>query len=272
VNDLWLIAVLALCLPVLLFSLAFSPKLGGPSQALDLQAITTVYEVRPGDTLSAIASRHGLPLSWLMVSNNLTSTAIHPGQKLLIPKGGIVHTVKPGETLRAIARAYGVSAEALREANGLREEPAPGTRVFVPAPKTVPSIAPEDAPRFVWPVKGPISSPFGPRIHPVYGIPSFHNGIDLAVPEGTPVRAAMAGVVSFAGWEGGFGLLVVLDHQNGYETYYAHLSRILVRVGQRVSAGETIALSGNTGLSTGPHLHFEVRYLGSPVDPRPLLP
>jgi len=78
--------------------------------------------------------------------------------------------------------------------------------------------------------------------------------------------------VTFSGWEEGFGLLVVIDHGNGYESYYGHLSKLLVSAGQTVAQGETIALSGNTGLSTGPHLHFEVRYLGSPVDPRPLLP
>lgn len=125
---------------------------------------------------------------------------------------------------------------------------------------------------FIWPVRGRISSPFGPRIHPIYGVPSFHTGIDIAVPEGTAVQAAAAGIVTFAAWEEGAGLLVIIEHGNGYETYYAHLSKLLVWPGRPVSAGEVIALSGNTGLSSGPHLHFEVRYRGVPIDPRPLLP
>ncbi|MBC7100009.1 M23 family metallopeptidase, partial [Candidatus Bipolaricaulota bacterium] len=147
-----------------------------------------------------------------------------------------------------------------------------GTRLYIPEPKTIPLNSSTVFQGFTWPVRGTISSSFGPRIHPIYGVPSFHTGIDIAVPEGTPVRAAAGGTVTFSGWQEGFGLLVVIDHENGYETYYGHLSRLLVAPGQSVSAGETIALSGNTGLSTGPHLHFEVRYLGTPVDPRPLLP
>ncbi len=272
-NNLWVIAAIALCLPLVLFLVGLSPELGGPSQALaSLQALTTVYEVKTGDTLSAIASRYGIPTSWLMVSNNLASTTIYPGQKLLIPKNGVLHTVRPGETVAAISASYGVSEEVVRKANGLAGEPQPGTRLYIPDPKTIPWSSSAATQGFIWPVRGTISSPFGPRIHPIYSIPSFHTGIDIAVAEGTPVRAAAGGIVTFSGWQEGFGLLVVIDHGNGYETYYGHLSKLLVSSGQSVSAGETIALSGNTGLSTGPHLHFEVRYLGSPVDPRPLLP
>ncbi len=273
-NNLWIIAVLALCLPLILFSVSLQPERGGPPQALNsLQASIAVYEVHTGDTLSAIASRYGVPISWIVASNNLSSTTIYPGQKLLIPKDGVLHTVKAGETLSRIAAFYGVSENDLRQANGLLTgEPAVGTRLYIPQPKTVPLSSSTATQGFLWPVRGTISSPFGPRIHPIYGIPSFHTGIDIAVPEGTPVRAAASGTVTFSGWQEGFGLLVVIDHANGYETYYGHLSKLLVTAGQSVSAGEVIALSGNTGLSTGPHLHFEVRYLDTPVDPRPLLP
>ncbi|MCS7239684.1 MAG: M23 family metallopeptidase [Candidatus Bipolaricaulota bacterium] len=269
----WIIAVLALCLPLAIFTAVFQPELGGPSQALDsLQTQATVYEVRAGDTLSAIATRYGVPLSWLAISNNLTSTTIYPGQRLLIPKDGVLHTVKSGETLSSIAKAYGVAEDVIRTANGVADEPKPGTRLYIPNPNTLPGSSSSTGYRFIWPVRGTISSTFGPRIHPIYGVPSFHTGIDIAVPEGTPVRAAAAGTVSFAGWEEGFGLLVVIDHGDGYKSYYGHLSKLLTSTGQKVLAGETIALSGNTGLSTGPHLHFEVRYSDSPVDPRPLLP
>ncbi|MGQ9700608.1 MAG: peptidoglycan DD-metalloendopeptidase family protein [Candidatus Bipolaricaulaceae bacterium] len=272
-NNLWILVILALCLPLLLGSLAYIPELGGPPPALPpWSSGTSVYEVRAGDTLSSIASRYGVPLAWLMASNNLTSTTIYPGQKLLVVHDGVLHTVKPGETVADISARYGVTEEAVRAANDLGGNLTPGQVLYIPHPARVPPISPPAEPGFGWPVRGTLSSPFGPRIHPVYGVPSFHTGIDLAVPEGTPVRAARAGTVTYSGWENGFGLLVVIDHGDGYETYYGHLSKLMVVVGQRVSAGEIVALSGNTGLSTGPHLHFEVRYHGSPVDPLLLLP
>lgn len=112
-----------------------------------------------------------------------------------------------------------------------------------------------------WPVSGPVTSGFGPR----WG--RMHEGIDIAVPEGTAVRAAAAGTVIYAGWLGGYGNLVVVDHGNGLSTAYAHNSGYASSVGQAVGAGDTIALSGNTGNSSGPHVHFEVRVNGSAVDP-----
>ena len=95
----------------------------------------------------------------------------------------------------------------------------------------------------------------------------LHEGIDFAVRTGTPVYAAAAGTVVKAGWSGGYGYLVVIDHGNGYQTYYAHNSRLCVSVGQSVSKGQNIAYSGSTGNSTGPHLHFEVRINGNTTNP-----
>jgi murein DD-endopeptidase MepM/ murein hydrolase activator NlpD len=95
----------------------------------------------------------------------------------------------------------------------------------------------------------------------------FHAGIDLSVPTGTPIRAAQEGIVVFAGYNGAYGIAVKLDNQNGFSTLYAHNSRILVHVGQTIKAGQVISLSGSTGRSTGPHLHFEVHKDGWPVDP-----
>jgi murein DD-endopeptidase MepM/ murein hydrolase activator NlpD len=99
----------------------------------------------------------------------------------------------------------------------------------------------------------------------------FHAGIDLAVPVGNAVRAAQEGIVVFAGYNGAYGKVVKLDHRDGYATLYAHNSRIIVRVGQLVQAGQVICLSGNTGRSTGPHVHFELHKDGWPVDPLPYL-
>jgi murein DD-endopeptidase MepM/ murein hydrolase activator NlpD len=112
-----------------------------------------------------------------------------------------------------------------------------------------------------WPVSGPVTSGFGLR----WG--RMHEGIDIAVAEGTPVRAAGAGTVIYAGWMGGYGNLVVVDHGNGLSTAYAHNSSLGVGVGQSVTAGQVVSYSGNTGNSTGPHVHFEVRVNGSAVDP-----
>ncbi len=111
---------------------------------------------------------------------------------------------------------------------------------------------------------GRISSPFGAR-H-IFGGDGFHMGTDLAAPEGTEIRAAAAGTVIWSGEKGTYGNLVKLDHGNGYVTYYAHCSRILVREGDWAEQGQPIALVGSTGRSTGPHCHFEVRWQGEPLD------
>jgi murein DD-endopeptidase MepM/ murein hydrolase activator NlpD len=118
-----------------------------------------------------------------------------------------------------------------------------------------------------WPVTGPISSRYGTRVHPVYGGRRFHDGIDIAVSVGTPVRAAADGVVTWSGDKGGYGLTVIIDHGNGLETFYAHNSRLVAKRGSEVKKGQIIAYSGNTGVSTGPHLHYEVRKAGKSVDP-----
>lgn len=125
--------------------------------------------------------------------------------------------------------------------------------------------------RFSWPLTGPITSPFGWRSNPFGGAPDFHPGIDIGVPVGTTVRAAAAGTVIMAQWYGGYGNYILIDNGNHYSTGYGHLSAFYVSVGQVVQRGQAIAASGNTGYSTGPHLHFEVRYDGKPIDPAPRL-
>ncbi len=126
---------------------------------------------------------------------------------------------------------------------------------------------------FCWPAPSYtyISSPYGYRIHPVYGNQRFHSGLDLAAPGGSPILAAADGTVRFAGWNGGYGYCVIIDHGSGIQTLYGHSSKLLVSAGQSVSRGETIALVGTTGTSTGNHLHFEVLNNGSTTDPMPYL-
>lgn len=123
----------------------------------------------------------------------------------------------------------------------------------------------------VWPVEGRLMSPFGARTDPFSGEGAIHTGVDLSAAMGTPVHVAADGVVVHAGWMSGYGRLVIVDHGNGLQTYYGHLSRFLVVPGQEVRRGDVIARSGASGRVTSPHLHYEVRMRGTPVNPYPYL-
>ncbi len=123
----------------------------------------------------------------------------------------------------------------------------------------------------VRPVPGAITSGFGERVHPVLGTVRMHAGVDMHADYGSPIAAAAAGEVVWAGWRDGYGNTVIIDHGNRFATLYAHQSVVRVSVGQTVEAGQVVGEVGSTGLSTGPHLHFEVRVLGTPVDPAPYL-
>jgi murein DD-endopeptidase MepM/ murein hydrolase activator NlpD len=128
--------------------------------------------------------------------------------------------------------------------------------------------------RLLRPVDGAVTSPLGDRIHPVTGEHRHHDGVDFAAAQGTPIRAAEEGVVSFAGVQSGYGNVVIVDHPGlggGIQTVYAHQSRIGVAQGDHVSRGQVIGAVGSTGMATGPHLHFEVREGGRAVDPLPYL-
>jgi murein DD-endopeptidase MepM/ murein hydrolase activator NlpD len=119
----------------------------------------------------------------------------------------------------------------------------------------------------IWPIEGLMRSSYGSRLDPFSGEGAFHKGIDLAAPKGTPVYVTADGVVERAEWEGGYGKIIIVDHGNGVETYYAHLASFLVVPGLEVRRGQIIARSGGTGHATGPHLHYEVRLGGVPVNP-----
>jgi murein DD-endopeptidase MepM/ murein hydrolase activator NlpD len=118
-----------------------------------------------------------------------------------------------------------------------------------------------------WPVAGTISSSYGYRNHPVRGERMFHTGVDISVPSGSEVKATADGIVSFAGWTENSGIVVVTEHGHGFSTAYAHNREALVRVGQRIARGDAIAMSGSTGVSTGPHVHYEIWKNGRPTDP-----
>jgi len=119
----------------------------------------------------------------------------------------------------------------------------------------------------MWPVNGPITSPYGYRIHPILGYRKLHTGIDFGVGYGTPIHAADSGTVIYATWMSGYGNVIIIDHGRGISTLYAHQSSLAVGNGARVGRGQVVGYVGSTGFSTGPHLHFEVRVNGNPVDP-----
>ncbi|MBI4798799.1 MAG: peptidoglycan DD-metalloendopeptidase family protein [Desulfarculus sp.] len=156
-------------------------------------------------------------------------------------------------------------------ASTLPATPAPTVKGLIPPAGRYPAGT-ASLGEFQMPVQGVVSSAFGEREHPITGEERAHNGLDLAAPAGTPVAAAKAGVVSFAGASGDYGNLVIVDHPGGGSTYYAHLQSMRVKAGQALEQGQELGQVGSTGLATGPHLHFEVRDgLGRAVDPQPLL-
>jgi len=119
-----------------------------------------------------------------------------------------------------------------------------------------------------WPIVGNVTSPYGKRRHPITGKDDFHSGMDISAAPGNPVRATADGIVSFSGWNGGSGNLVVIEHGFGFSTFYAHNKMTAVKVGQRVKKGDVVSYVGSTGNTTGPHLHYEVWKNGSPVNPK----
>jgi murein DD-endopeptidase MepM/ murein hydrolase activator NlpD len=121
--------------------------------------------------------------------------------------------------------------------------------------------------QFIWPIDGRVTSPFGYRIHPIFKIRKMHTGVDISGSSGTPIRAGDTGVVIYAGWRGGYGKTVIISHGGGLTSLYAHMSSISASVGQAVARGDVVGKVGSTGYSTGPHLHFEVRVDGGPVNP-----
>ena len=186
------------------------------------------------------------------------------------------HTVAPGETVYRIAREYGISSSRLMAANGLNDARslAIGQILVIPGrPLAAASVmgdawlVPRADRQFAWPVMaGVVSSPFGMR----GGV--MHEGVDIAAPAGTPVRAADDGTVIYTGRLHGYGNVVIVQHTGGYVTIYGHNQRNLVRDGERVSVGQQIAELGATGRASGPNLHFEVRYNNHPQNPLGYLP
>lgn len=237
-----------------------------------------LHIVKAGETLWAISRMHRLTPEAIARANGLSSPdRLQIGQQLAHPTppsatppraaGAVsaapdIHVVQAGETLWSIARRHGRSVDALAALNGLADANRlrPGQKLLLSQTAGSPRAALR-RPGLAWPSRGVITSRFefrGTR---------HHHGIDIAAPVGTPITAALDGTVQFAGWLGGYGRLVILDHGDGLTTYYGHASRLLVKVGDRVKRGQLVARVGTTGNVTGPNLHFEMRRNKVPLDP-----
>ncbi len=263
-----------------------------------VKEVNTVYEVVTGDTLSGIAIKTNIPMDKIIELNSTLeneNSMIRPGDEL------IVTTVEPPLTVNRIVREYveeyydeeieyvyndewyTTDKETLRQPSAGRRNIVAETSysndkevvrdilkeelVMEAVAKKV-EIGTKIPPTYIKPLAGGrLSSGFGGRKRPTKGASSYHQGVDWATPVGTAIVASCGGTVTRAGWGKGYGYCVYIKHPDGRETRYGHLSKVLVSVGQNVSQGQKIALSGNTGVSTGPHLHFEIRIGGAAVNP-----
>ncbi|MBU6370726.1 MAG: peptidoglycan DD-metalloendopeptidase family protein [Patescibacteria group bacterium] len=233
------------------------------------------YVVRKGDTLASIAKMFGVSVNTIIWANNVTARSIQPGMTLVIlPVSGTMHTVANGDTLASIAKKYKADAAEIAQFNGIDQSSplAVGDSIIIPDGEGtyIPSSALSGSSR------GSSVEPYlgdgGPRLDGYYVRPLAggvktqglhgYNAVDIGTPVGTRVYAAAGGEIIISrssGWNGGYGHYIAIAHPNGTETVYGHLSANYVSVGEEVYQGEQIGLSGNTGNSTGPHLHFEVR-------------
>ncbi|MFN3188258.1 MAG: peptidoglycan DD-metalloendopeptidase family protein [Candidatus Paceibacteria bacterium] len=230
----------------------------------------SVYIVREGDSLSQIAEMYGVTANTILWANDIPrATAIRPGDTLVIlPVAGVRHVVKTGDTIATIAQKYKGDAEEIELYNQLEsgQALAVGSTLVIPGGAMhTETVAPASGARVASSNTASLSHP-APGTIKTQGIHGY-NAIDLAGAVGTPIKAAAAGEVIVSrssGWNGGYGNYIVIRHANGVQTLYAHLSRNDVGVGASVAMGQVIGAMGNTGRSTGPHLHFEVRGARNP--------
>lgn len=247
-----------------------------------------IYTVKAGDTVLGIAAAFGLQPETIMWANSAIESnpdRLAIGDQLnILPFDGVLHVVKPGDTLAGLAARYKsdmgkITAFPLNDLPDSSAALKIGSQIVIPdgsKPFVTPQIAtgvrradaPADAARgsgsFSWPASGNITQQFW----------GGHRAIDIGSWVGAPVKSADSGYVVLAGggWNGGYGNHVIVDHGNGFTTLYAHLNSIFVRPGESISRGQQIGTVGNTGNSTGPHLHFEIRYQGTPRNPFNWLP
>lgn len=253
---------------------------------------TIDYEVKGGDTLSGIADKFGVSVNTIKWANSMTSDSVKPGDTLkILPVSGVSHTVKSGDTLESVAKKYTAEQQAILDYpfNDIGDDfkLRIGQVLIIPE-GTPPEVAAPPKPRIVAPPANQQPGSSGPAFSAPAGgnfvwpttyvyisqyFAWYHPGVDLPNPSSPPVVAADGGVVTVAGWPDnyGYGNRVMIDHGNGYVTLYAHLSNIYVSAGQHVSRGQSVGRMGNTGRSTGTHLHFEIRFKGIAINPLAIL-
>ncbi len=267
-------------------------------KTLEVQPVTgasspVFYTVQKGDCLWSVAEKFDVDVDLLAYTNDMNAEdLLLENSEIVIPYGNkVVYTVAPGDTLWSLAKKFNTTVEVLAGENGENIlELLPADReitvpIDVNAFYSGESVAEENRNRSnsqdknsavlsninipqlsSWPVEGVVSSAFGRR----WG--RMHEGIDIAADNGEPITAVEDGVVAFSGDRGTYGYTIIINHGNGFRSQYAHASKLLVTVGERVEKGQVIARVGNTGRSTGPHLHFELLYKGQPFDPEKYLP
>lgn len=238
--------------------------------------IKSEYIVKKGDTLSEIAEDNGISLGILLANNHgISAKTLKIGQKLVIFKGnGIFYKVEKGDTLNKIASLFNVDVENIKTINKISDSNLKaGTELYIKNPRVnrylsiVKLDSSIDDEEFIMPIKYTgVSSPQGQRYHPVLKRYIYHSGVDLGA-RFIPTYASKDGRVSFAGVQSGYGKIIIIKHSGGYETRYAHLDKIGVKVGQFVKTGELIGKTGQSGRVTGPHLHFEIRKNGRILNP-----
>jgi len=251
------------------------PSMGGSAFVQPPLAIL-LYRAHAGDTMSGIATKLGMDVDTISSMNRVEGRGVHNvtvGEILKIPSQNGIYLPLAAD-FDAQCRTNAVSPENVLAANALtRAQLSTGMRIFFPGVQHTGyarSLAVGIG--VVLPIRGWESSPYGWRADPFTGRPSFHTGVDLAAPEGAPIRSATDGVVMALGYDGMLGNYVEVRAQLGYSYVYGHMSEILARGGARVATGSLLGLVGHTGYATGPHLHFEVRLNGVPQNPRNYLP
>ena len=217
------------------------------------------YTLKDGETIEEVAKRYRVSKSKIyLVNEGVNIAALKAGDEIFLPGA------KP-EALRE-AKPVPKLVESKKPEPAKKSQPVPAKTAAKPEKRQRGEVAVR-ASGFRWPIMGRINSPFGWRTHPVTRRRDFHTGIDIKANRNDPIKAAGSGKVVYSGWMGGYGKVLVVEHNNGQSTLYAHCSTLLFGKGASVSSGQLIAKIGTTGRSTGPHLHFEVRNGSSPVNP-----
>ncbi|MDR2468387.1 MAG: M23 family metallopeptidase [Spirochaetaceae bacterium] len=229
------------------------------------------YTVKKGDVVSKIAAAHAISIDAIIASNKMANVRnLREGDVLRIPNmDGIPYTITANDSYEKVSEKFGVPLDAILDANDVQSgEMIAGEQIFIPGAR----MPADELKRalgevFSYPVRGRLSSPFGWRKDPFTGVRSFHKGIDIVADVGVPVKAAMAGKVSMVGFSPILGKYIIVSHDATYQTMYAHLNSSMVTRGSNVAQGEIIGEVGNTGYSTGPHLHFVIYKNGREINP-----